>query len=90
MVLEDIPDERKTAEVCLEAIKNLFYKDFFRMLAYIPFNLRTQEVWLAILGKDGMMLKDVPKNLITPEMCITAVKQNGYAIRYVPVNESYI
>jgi len=77
--LELVPEDFKTAELCLEAVKQNGYA-----LQYVPENLKTTELCLEAVKKDGQSLIDVPILLQTAELCLDAVKQNGYALQYVP------
>ncbi len=53
-------------------------------LQFVPEELRTKEMCLVAVEKDGMNLGDVPEELITPELCEIAVTQTGYALELVP------
>jgi len=76
-----VPENLKTAEMCLEAVKNYtFYLDD------VPENLRTAEVCLEVVKKGGSWLKDVPENIKTAEICLEAVMNDGNALEYVPKN----
>jgi len=79
--LRDVPENLKTAELCLEAIKKNGYE-----LCYVPESLKTAELCLEAIKKNGDTLCYVPENLKTEELCIEAVKQNSMALNYVPEN----
>jgi len=53
-----VPDEFKTAEMCLEAVKK-----HGTALYDVPEALKTAEVCLEAVKKDGWALKCVPKEL---------------------------
>ena len=75
----DVPEELKTARVCLAAVqKNGF------MLKYVPKPLKTSELFLSAVQFDGNALKYIPKELRTLEICLAAVQQKGESLEYVP------
>jgi hypothetical protein len=47
-------------------------------------NTKTPDEWLALLKKNGCLLRFVPKDMMTPEMCWAAVQESGYALQFVP------
>jgi len=53
-------------------------------LEYVPEELRTEQIYLALVKNDGSALRVVPKELRTERMCFTAVSNNGSALGYVP------
>jgi DNA gyrase subunit A len=73
------PAKRKTAELCLEAIKLEGWA-----LKYVPAQLKTAELCLEAVKQNGKALEYVPNELKILELCLEAVKQNGWAIEYVP------
>lgn len=74
-----IPDNFKTPEMCLQAVKN--YKS---VLQYVPEELKTPELCMIAINEDSMSLEYVPEKLKTPELCLHAVQKNGIALKYVP------
>jgi hypothetical protein len=54
------------------------------MFENVPNELRTSDLCLASVTKDGNNLEHVPEGLRTPELCREAVRQNAEAIRFVP------
>lgn len=40
--------------------------------------------YLALVGYNGMALKDVPDDIKTAEICMAAVKADNYALEFVP------
>jgi hypothetical protein len=91
-MLEYVPAELRTIEVCLAAIK----QSPFRGLRYTPHKFREEigrrmeemfeiaEECLKIVGKSGKMLCCVPAELRTLEISVAAVKEDVYALKYVP------
>jgi hypothetical protein len=75
---EYIPDGFKTAELCLEAVKQ-----DGRTLQFVPEVLRTAELCLEAVRSNGEALLFVPDEHKTLEMCHAAVKQDGKAVAYV-------
>jgi hypothetical protein len=51
-----------------------------------PEKLKTAEMCLAVVRRNGRALEWVPKNLKTPEMCLEAVRQGEQAFECVPEN----
>jgi hypothetical protein len=78
--LEYVPDEFKTAEMYLEAVK----QDSRYTLQYVPDELKTAELCLIAVKEDGMALESVPSKLKTAELCLEAVKRNDAALQFVP------
>lgn len=54
------------------------------VLDSIPKALRTPELYLAAVQKDGWALEHVPETLRTPELCLIAVQQKGDDLEHVP------
>jgi hypothetical protein len=54
------------------------------VLKYMPENLKTTEMCLAVVQQYGFALKYVPENFKTMELCMAAVQRNGFALEYVP------
>jgi hypothetical protein len=49
----------------------------------LPNEFATEELCLAVVQKNGYMLRFVPEALKTEVVCIIAVKQDEYAFQYV-------
>ena len=47
-------------------------------------SLKTPEIYIQIVKKNGKALEHVPEELKTAELCLAAVQQNGKALKYVP------
>lgn len=71
-----IPDEFKTRDVCLTAIK---YDNNSHLLAFI--DNQTDEICLAAVRKCGSALRYVGRQ--TEEICLAAVRRDYEALRYV-------
>lgn len=76
-----MPEEFKTAEVCLEAVKQSGTN-----LIFVPEALKTAELCTEAVKQDGGALEYVPETLKTAELCIEAIKQIGGALEYMPEN----
>jgi hypothetical protein len=74
-----VPEELKTAELCLIAVKQES-----GVLQYVPEGLRTAELCLEAAKKAGKALQYVPEGLRPAELCLEAVKQSGDALGFVP------
>jgi hypothetical protein len=64
------PDEFKTTEICLEAVKVRSWE-----LKHVPEQLKTMELCLEAVKVNGWTLKYVPEKLKTTELCLIAVIQ---------------
>lgn len=53
-------------------------------LAFVPYELITEDLCRAAVKNFGGALQHVPDNLKTMELCMEAVKNNSEAINYVP------
>src|SRR5206468_2452135 len=76
-VLEYVPDELKTNELCLAAVSNNGCA-----LEYVPDELKTNELCLAAVSRNGWVLEYVPDELKTNELCLAAVSNCGYALQF--------
>src|SRR5206468_386806 len=76
-VLEYVPDELKTHELCLAAVSNCGYA-----LQFATDELKTPELCLAAVSKEGYALEYVPDELKTNELCLAAVSNCGYALQF--------
>ena len=74
-----MPEEIKTAEICMEAVKSNGIA-----LKYIPEEFRTTEIYKEAIKNNGTALEYVPEEIKTAEMCMEAVKSNGIALKYIP------
>lgn len=77
--LKYVPEEIKTKDLCLEAVKK-----FPHSIEHIPKKFITSEFYLEIAKENGDILKRVPSEMISEQMCIEAVRNNEYSIKYVP------
>ena len=78
-ILESVPIEERTKEVCLEAIR-INEEEIFD----VPKNLDTQRFRLEAAEINGLVLRFIPPE--TPnyrKICLAAIKKNGEAIRYL-------
>jgi hypothetical protein len=69
-------------------LEQLFVNMFIKTgnLKYVPEKLKTPDICLAAVRKNGKTLRYVPEKLKTPYICLEAVEQNSYALRYIPDN----
>ena len=72
MALGQLPDERRTAEVCKAAVQQNG-----RALQYVPEERRTAELCKVAVKQNGEALQYVPEERRTAEVCQAAVQQNG-------------
>lgn len=73
---------RELVEFALELVNG--YAGHPWQLHQIPARLRTYEVCMAAVARDGFQLKLVPASLRTYEMYVAAVKASPSALRMVP------
>jgi len=78
-LLEFIPEEFRTKELCCDAIK-----DCGLMLRYVPVKFRTKELCIEAVAQAGYSLGFVPEKFKTQKLCLHAVKRNGKALEFVP------
>ena len=78
-VLEYVPKDLRTEEVCLIAVK-----DFPYALKFVPDELKTKELCELAVNDGHWALEFVPEDLKSPELCLIAVGKNGYQLAYVP------
>jgi len=77
-LLNCLPEEKITFELCCETIKIVKMK-----LKFVPYKYRTNELLKLIKHFNGVM-KFIPPELKTFEICFDAVKRNCYDLQYVP------
>ena len=98
--LWQVPGRLRTAQVCLEAVKNdrhTFSQEWKKVSMREPTLLMDsandpdeepppilEETCLAAVRLDGRTLQYVPAKFKTENICIEAVKSNGMALYYVP------
>lgn len=79
-VLEDIPKELLSKEICSELIEKEV--EFF---PGVPEEFIDEEMCKSVLQRNGGYLKDVPEKLKTQEICNLAIKNSlMHTIEYVP------
>ncbi len=47
-------------------------------------SLRSEELYLSLVKKNGLALLSIPKHLLSKEICLEAVRGNGIALQGVP------
>jgi len=77
--LSHIPDELKTAKVCLEAVK-----ENPEALLFVPEEQMTEELCFEAVKADGWALQFVPPIFKTAKVCLEAVKNYGTVLEDVP------
>lgn len=75
-----IPDEFRTKELYLEAIKQNG-----KALKYVPDKYKSEEFCKIAIMQSGLALEFVPKNILSKELFVLAVEQNGLSLEYVPI-----
>lgn len=80
--IKNIPKERLTPKVCLEAVKYCSAQ-----LIYIPIDKRSPEVCLEAVKKNYRELSNVPLDKRTHEIYLEVVKQKGNYLKEIPENE---
>jgi len=85
-MLEFVPKELRTAEVCLEAVRNIQSPGLgnSNALAFVPEALKTAELCAEAVKNNYGALSFVPENLMTAELCLKALEQDGVALLFVP------
>ena len=78
-MLQSIPEEHRTAELCRMAIDKAGVKvtNTYTILDYIPKTLRTEEMCLRAVDRDGAAIRSVPEEVKTYEMCYRAIVSAG-------------
>ena len=85
LALEYVPENLKTAKVCLEAVKQEGCALYF-----VPESLKTQALCLEAVKRHGWALKYVPWGQLKPtvpameELCLEGMKQDPFALQVVP------
>ncbi|OUA84528.1 hypothetical protein BK706_25705 [Bacillus thuringiensis serovar leesis] len=74
-----IPDEFRTKELYLEAIKQNG-----KALKYVPDKYKSEGFCKIAIMQNGLALEFVPKNILSKELFVLAVEQNGLSLEYVP------
>lgn len=74
------PEEFKTLELCLEAIKY----DGYDAIRYVPAKFKDLDFYLYAIKEDARALQYIPDNFRTPEFYFEALKQNAKAFLYIP------
>ena len=70
MELENVPEEFKTLELCLIAVK-----DQSSTLIYVPEELKTKELYEIVVSGNGYALIYIPEEFKTYEMCELAMQE---------------
>ena len=83
-----LPAEKRTAELCRAAVQSALPKlsDTESILHYVPKPLRTLDLCLLAVARDGGALRDVPQELLQHDICLTAVKNYWNALGDVPLS----
>jgi hypothetical protein len=79
-LLRGVPEEFRTVELCLAAVKSCSVS-----LRYVPREKRTVEICLAAIEKSGWGLEFTPEEIKSPELCLAALtKSYSLYLKYVP------
>jgi hypothetical protein len=84
-----MPDELKTAEMCVYAVKAATNSDSAIILKNVPENFKTQEMCLEAVKKTSAAIEFVPENFKTPEL-LEEARKGGYVIPMEPVKPADI
>ena len=82
---EEYEKIKREIEISGRAEQKRYMEEYTAGLSNIEEDLRTPEICMEAVKKNGTALSAVPENLITNEMCMEAVKNNGLALQYVPL-----
>ena len=88
-VLEILPDEKLTEEICLFAVAQHHAHAIpcYTPLQFIPESKRTYRVCLEAVRHHAGSIPFVPDKFLTPEICTLAIMQDGLA--YFSIPEKY-
>jgi len=78
-MLEFVPDNLKTEEMCLLAVQEAGY-----VLEFVPEDLKTEEICLAAVQLSSSALEYVPGHMQTEEILLAVVQDDGCSLEYVP------
>ena len=81
--LEYVPENLKTTEVCLAAVRSDSFGD---TLKHVPEALRTEELCLIAVRSRGSNLEYVPTHIKTMAFYLEMVKSRTWMFRHVPEN----
>ncbi len=73
--LEFAPEDRRTPELCLEAVGSSGWN-----MQFVPETLKTKEMCLESVRQDGMALVFIARDDRTSELCMEAVCHGGNAV----------
>lgn len=79
MILQYVPDHRRTREICLLAMRTHGLAIYM-----VPTACRNTEMCVTAMRENGMALECIPYEERTKTICNEAVHQNPQAIDYVP------
>lgn len=79
--IKDVPKKFITFEMCIEAVKNIFFDDNY-IFGYIPDNIKNYDFWLECIKVKSIYLWKVPENLIDYNLIFTAFKTDGIELNY--------
>ncbi|MDR2583590.1 MAG: DUF4116 domain-containing protein [Fibromonadaceae bacterium] len=88
-MLDFVPEELRTAEVCLKAVRNIQCPDTgiigtSNALQFVPEALKTAKLCAEAVKNNYRALAFVPEEFKTEEFCLKALEQDGSAFKYVP------
>lgn len=79
LLLNDIPIELRSREVCTAALKKNILS-----IEYIPVEVFNAELALSLVQENGSLLKYIPEEMRSEKICISALRSNASAIIFVP------
>jgi hypothetical protein len=82
-LLEFVPSEFKTKELCLAAVLAP-YRTQPPAIHFLPKEFQTEEMYALSVKDDGATLGFVPEEKRSEKLCRAAVEQNGVSLKFVP------
>nr|AGS51774.1 hypothetical protein [uncultured bacterium contig00046] len=82
-IIEYIPEEFNSAEICWAALKKDWQKDWL-FFPFIPAKFKTAEMCRYAVEGASFLLPSVPDKFKTKELCLAAVKKSGWTLEHVP------
>jgi len=87
-VLDYVPNEFKTAEFYLEAVK--WNGLALGAISEVFKTAEIAELCFEAVKQNGSALRYVPEEFKTVELCLEAARQNGSALEYVPLEHKTV
>lgn len=78
-ILSKIPKNRRSPEVCFDAVK-----ENISSFEFVPKESLRSDLILFVTTKNGLLLKEIPIEFRSREICLSAVTNNPMALNWVP------